>query len=352
MNLVKPSMKIAFQKPGLRALAFLIVIVLQACTTEQPHQVLSGRIMGTTWSVQIAGTVQTQEQQQALARIEQLLSEVDQSMSTYKPDSELNRINAAGAGSYQLSAPLFAVIDLAKDIYLRSDGAFDVTVGPLVTLWGFGSDPAPEPATVPEPAAIQAVLKNTGMGSVQLDKKERRVTLAEPVTLDLSAIAKGYAVDKVALSLIKSGLRNFLVEVGGELRASGVNKKGNHWVIGIETPVEDRRQAYTGVMLKQKAIATSGDYRNFFEVQGKRYSHTLDPRSGYPVEHKVASVTVLADSAAAADGWATALNVLGLDAGLQLAEREGLAAFFIVREGESFVSRESSAYTAYNNTVP
>lgn len=350
MSLVKPRARELPEKPEPFVLAFFILLVLQACSTERPNQVYSGQIMGTTWSVQVAQVLETTEQQQAVTRVEQLLAEVDHSMSTYKPESELNRINAAGRGSYRLSAPLFAVLRLAKDINERSAGAFDVTVGPLVALWGFTSDVAP--STVPAQSAIRALLDNTGMQHVQLHAKERLLTLAEPVELDLSAIAKGYAVDKVALSLIKSGLRNFLVEVGGELRAAGVNKNGNHWVIGIETPVEDRRQAYSGVMLKQKSIATSGDYRNFFEVDGKRYSHTLDPRTGYPVAHSLASVTVVADSTAAADAWATALNVLGPNEGLQLAEREGLAAFFIVREGDTFVSRESSAYTAYTDTLP
>lgn len=350
MNLAKLMPRAVFRKPGHCALAFLLLMTLQSCTGEQPYQVYSGRIMGTTWSVQVAEVLKTAEQQQAVDKIALLLSDVDQSMSTYKPESELNRINAAGPGSYRLSAPLFEVLKLAKDISQRSGGAFDITVGPLVSLWGFGNSAAP--AAIPEQAAIDSLLATTGMDGMELDAKERQLLVKQTVQLDLSAIAKGYAVDRVALGLIKVGLRNFLVEVGGELRASGVNKHGNHWVIGIETPVESRRQAYSGVMLKQKSIATSGDYRNFFEVDGVRYSHTLDPRSGYPVAHTLASVSVVADSAAAADAWATALNVLGPEQGLDLAEQQGLAAFFIVRDGESFVARESSAYTAYTKDLP
>ncbi|MFK7730047.1 MAG: FAD:protein FMN transferase [Pseudomonadales bacterium] len=349
MNLASQVLKAVFEKPEHCVLAFLILIALQACGNEQPYQVFSGRIMGTTWSVQLAEAIKTTEQQQAVDKIAQLLADVDQSMSTYKQDSELSRINAAGLGSYPLSAPLFSVLQLAKNINQRSDGAFDVTIGPLVNLWGFGSGAAP--AAVPEQSRIDALLANTGMQGLELDATARHLLVKQSVQMDLSAIAKGYAVDRVALGLIKAGLRNFLVEVGGELRASGVNKNGNHWVIGIETPVQSRRQAYSGVMLKHKSIATSGDYRNFFEVEGKRYSHTLDPRSGYPVAHTLASVSVIADSAAAADAWATALNVLGPEQGMKRAEQEQLAAFFIVRDGESFVARESSAYKAYTEDL-
>ncbi|MEM8499065.1 MAG: FAD:protein FMN transferase [Pseudomonadota bacterium] len=306
--------------------------------------------MGTTWSVQVAEALETSEQQQAVSKIAHLLSDIDQSMSTYKSDSELNRINAAGPGRYRLSAPLFAVLQIAKDISQSSGGAFDVTVGPLVALWGFGNSDSP--AKVPEQTKIDSLLERTGMDRIELDAKERELLVHHAVQLDLSAIAKGYAVDRVALALIKVGVRNFLVEVGGELRASGVNKNGNHWVIGIETPVQSRRQAYSGVMLKHKSIATSGDYRNYFDVEGTRYSHTLDPRSGYPVAHTLASVSVIADSAAEADAWATALNVLGPEQGLMLAEQQELAAFFIIRDGESFVASESTAYSEYTEGLP
>ncbi len=349
MNLVSAQRTANLEKPERCVLAFLLLLLIQSCSSGQPNQVFNGQVMGTTWSVQVAEALETPEQQQAVGKIAQLLADVDQSMSTYKTDSELSRINAAGPGRYRLSAPLFAVLQLAQTVNQGSDGAFDVTVGPLVTEWGFGNSDSP--ANVPEQARIDALLENTGMDRIELDAKERELLVKQAVELDLSAIAKGYAVDRVALALIKVGLRNFLVEVGGELRANGVNKNGNHWVIGIETPVQSRRQAYSGVMLKHKSIATSGDYRNFFEVEGKRYSHTLDPRSGYPIAHTLASVSVIASSAAEADAWATALNVLGLEQGLSVANQQGLAAFFIVRDGESFVARESVAYTAYTEQL-
>lgn len=350
MNLARQLQAAIFQKPEHCVLAFLLLMALQSCSNEQPYHVFSGDIMGTTWSVQVAEALTTTDQQQAVDSIARLLADVDRSMSTYKPDSELSHINSAGPGKYRLSAPLYAVLQLAKEINQSSEGAFDVTVGPLVALWGFGNSGSP--AAVPEQHAIDSLLENTGMDRIELNGKERELLVTQTVQMDLSAIAKGYAVDRVALALIKVGLRNFLVEVGGELRASGVNKNGNHWVIGIETPVQSRRQAYSGVMLKHKSIATSGDYRNFFEVAGKRYSHTLDPRTGYPVAHTLASVSVIADSAAEADAWATALNVLGPEQGLELAEQQGLAAFFINRDGESFETSESAAYTAYTKGLP
>ncbi len=343
-------------KPGL-ALAFLLLItVLGSCSTEGPYHLYRGDIMGTTYSVQVAEHLVNPEQLQLEQSVLEILSAVDASMSTYKPDSELSRLNRLPPGEWmQISAELVEVLSLSQKINRQSQGAFDITVGPLVALWGFGPQQQKEyrREELPADSAIQQLHKQLGMDGLELDKAENLARRVRDVQLDLSAIAKGYAVDQLARHLFKLGLRNYLVEVGGELRASGKNARGRPWTVGIEKPELQRGIAFAAVQLRNKAIATSGDYRNFLTIDGKRYSHTIDPRTAWPVNHALASVSVLHDSAAAADAWATALNVLGPEQGFALAEKLGLLVFMIVRDDENtYLTRESAAFSAYNqNTV-
>jgi len=210
-----------------------------------------------------------------------------------------------------------------------------VTVAPLVNLWGFGPDP--ERKVIPDQRTIQQVLRTTGYQKIEIDHASQRLRKLHPdISIDLSAIAKGYAVDQVALSLVKLGLKEYLVEVGGELRAKGHNRDDVAWRVGIEVPTPQLRQVYQAIQLVDQAVATSGDYRNYFEIDGKRFAHTINPLTGRPVEHGLASVTVIADSAMQADGWATALMVLGLEQGRMIAEQHSLPVLFISRSGNSF----------------
>jgi len=294
-----------------------------------------GPTMGTSWSVTIARDDLSIEQRGELQNaFEAELAGVDERMSTYRPDSELSLFNAAEADvAFPVSADTLEVFRIAREISERSDGAFDVTVDPLVAAWGFGAtDRIP---SAPPEAELASLRERVGFRFVEIDVagSTLRKTRAG-VRCDLSAIAKGYAVDRVATVLEDGGFRDFLVEVGGEVRARGRRLDGAAWRVAIERPESDRRVIFEIVGLREEALATSGDYRNFYEVGGRRVSHTIDPRTGRPVEHLLASVSVLHREAARADAWATALTVLGPEKGFARAESEGLGAFFIVRSAD------------------
>jgi thiamine biosynthesis lipoprotein len=239
------------------------------------------------------------------------------------------------------------VLKVAEFVSLRSDGAFDITVGPLVEAWGFGSRGAEEQA--PSERSLQALLSDVGYRLLVLDAAEKKLRKTRPaVEVDLSAIAKGYGVDRIAEALDGLGHHEYLVELGGELRARGQRLDGNPWRVAIEKPSEDLRRIHQVLELKNRAMATSGDYRNYYELDGRRISHTLDPRSGRPLDHSLASVSVLHERAVLADAWATALNVLGENAGYTLAIEEGLAAYFITRSAPGkFESRSTPSFAAH-----
>ncbi|NVB41582.1 FAD:protein FMN transferase [Pseudenhygromyxa sp. WMMC2535] len=307
--------------------------------------------MGTSYSVVLAGEgLEAEPIAAALEAVDAELAAVNAEMSTYLEDSALSRFNAAGAGEpFAASAHLIAVVAAAKDISERSSGAFDVTVGPLVDAWGFGPDPRQRrELEADEIAALRARVGDEKL-RVDVDAGVLEKSVAG-LRVDLSAIAKGHGCDRVAAVLDGLGFERYMVEVGGEVRARGLNPEGEPWRIGIERPTADAegaRAVQAILPLRDACAATSGDYRNYWEVDGVRYSHTVDPRTGRPIEHSLASVTVVhPDSAALADGWATALNVLGPDEGLALAKSEGLAAYFLVREAEGFSVRQTSAFEA------
>ncbi|MBB5210554.1 FAD:protein FMN transferase [Microbulbifer hydrolyticus] len=321
----------------------LAVFALSACTAENHTWKLSGPTMGTAYHITVVDVPAAVHKAELQSAIDAELAAVNQEMSTYIPDSELMRFNRAPVGEVvEVSPHLAEVVARALEIHRHSDGAFDVTVGPLVNLWGFG--PNPEPETIPgdeEIAALQSVV-----GSDALNLQGTRLSKARAVAIDLSAIAKGHGVDRVADLLEDKGIGNYLVEVGGELRTAGVNPKGKPWRIGIERPSAGQ-VVQKPIEVIGKAVATSGDYRNYYERDGKRYAHTIDPRTGRPVEHKLASVTVIADSCAEADGYATALNVIGAEAALKLAEERQLAVFLLVKTDSGFEERASSAFQPY-----
>ncbi|WP_323844077.1 FAD:protein FMN transferase [Microbulbifer magnicolonia] len=302
--------------------------------------------MGTSYHITVVDVPAAVQRAELQQQIDAELRQVNREMSTYIEDSELMRFNRGPVGqAVPVSAPLAEVVALSLDIFRRSDGAFDVTVGPLVNLWGFG--PQPEPEQIPDDATIASLLQQVGSDALVVQRAPDRITRSRPVEIDLSAIAKGHGVDRVALLLEQQGIRNYLVEIGGELRTLGVNPKGRHWRIGIESPDPAGRVVQKPISVSGKSVATSGDYRNYYERNGVRYAHTIDPRIGRPLQHRLASVTVIADSCAEADGLATALNVLGADAGLELAEREQLAVFMLVKTDAGFEERYSSAFAPY-----
>lgn len=303
-----------------------------------------GGSMGTTWSVKLAvDVIDAAARAEVQQSIEAALRGVDEAMSTWREDSELSRFNAhASTEAFKASREVLEVFRIAREVSALSDGAFDVTIGPIVAAWGFGATdriPGPPPAD-----ELDRLRERVGWRGVEVQEGALRKARADLVC-DLSAIAKGYAVDRVAEALEKLGYRDHLVEVGGEVRARGARLQGGAWRVAIERPVAGARDLFDVVLLDDLALATSGDYRNFYESGGQRYSHTIDPRTARPIEHALASVSVLHREAVYADALATALNVLGPDAGYSLAEREGLAALFIVRgEDGEFSARATPAF--------
>lgn len=278
--------------------------------------------------------------------IDKALDLVDRLMSTYRNDSEVSAINDAAIGSaIALSAQTYDVLFAAQEISRLTNGFFDITVGPLVDLWGFGSSYKPE--EVPSSFDIISAKNRVDWNAVQL--QTNKVVKKNDVRIDLSAIAKGYAVDQVAQSLRQLNVVNYLVEVGGEISVLGRNKQKNPWLLGIELPATDGRKAYTTVSLESESLATSGDYRNFYEQDGVRYSHAIDPGTGYPVTHRLASVSVITDSCMESDALATALIVMGEDVGYQFALKENINAYFIYRENNQFKTIYTPGFEHYLN---
>ncbi len=292
---------------------------------------LHGRTMGTEWSVRFVAAPDIHPGPVRRA-IEDSLAEVVADASGWDPTSELCRYNRARAGTLQtLSAGLFHILDHALALARDTGGAIDPTVGPLVDLWGFGP-PGPR-ATPPDEAAIATAHARIGWQRLRLDRERRALLQPGGVALDLSGIAKGWAVDLVSQRLSTDGVRSHLVEVGGELRGEGVKPDGQPWWVTLE-PTPGRVGPETLLALHGLSVATSGDYRRFFEAGGRRFAHTIDPRTGRPCADPPAAVTVLHRSCMAADALATALTVLGPDAGLDHARRHGVAALFVLPQGE------------------
>ncbi len=317
---------------------------------EVPHFSFSGPTMGTRYHITVLQQGDSATNQQELQQaIDQQLQLINQQMSTYIDDSELMRLNRAAVGEWvPVSANLFEVLMLSLELGWLSNGAFDITVGPLVKLWGFGPGTLEMPDAVPSESSIQSELQSLGFQNIEFDLENNQIRKKQAVSIDLSAIAKGYAADKVAELLNYAGYRDFMVEIGGELHLQGHSPRGLPWRIAIEEPVEGRLgEVHQALVLTDVGMATSGDYRNYFEQEGIRYSHTIDPATGYPIKHKLASVTVVAESAAYADGLATALNVLGPEKGLKLAESQGLAVYMMVKTEQGFESRYSNAFKVY-----
>ena len=333
-----------FNAATLILLALLASIVLPGCSPRVAE--LGGQTMGTTWSVKVVDSPASLADLQR--ELEAALVEVNARMSTYDPDSELMQFNNAAVGEpFPVSETTLAVVRISDGVSISTAGAFDVTVGPLVNLWGFG--PRKRPERVPSQVEIENALGRIGYSHLQIVGK--MLVRHAPLFVDLSAVAKGYAVDVLADVLRDNGVERFLVEIGGELRGQGLAEAGRPWRVAIEAPIVHAREVYRVVELRGMGLATSGDYRNYFEVDGQRFSHMIDPRTGRPIKHNVASVSVLHPSVAHADAWATALNVLGVDAGMAVAEREGLLALFILRDDGAFVTRASPAFDAYVRNI-
>jgi len=297
--------------------------------------------MGTTYHVKVVAP-ESLDKAALNARIKAVLDRIESRMSTYRNDSELSLFNQSPVGgTFAVSAETASVVALGLEVSQQSGGAFDMTVGPLVNLWGFGPDQSI--TKTPEPDVIAERLQKVGYQAISVRSNPSALQKLAPRYLDLSAIAKGYAVDQLA-ELLMPEFSGFMVEVGGELRLHGRKPGAEAWRIAVESPDATTREIQRVIEVGDNAIATSGDYRNYFEQDGVRYSHTIDPATGRPINHRLASVTVVDPSCARADALATALMVLGDEKGLSLAEHLGVQAFFIVKSDNGFIERQTSGF--------
>lgn len=334
-------------KKFLLSVGLLIGSLLTLTGCEQaPAQVhLTGSTMGTYYSVKYIAEGDLPNQTAVQSEIDARLELVNDQMSTYRKDSELSRFNQlTDSRPFTVSKDTAKVVKEAIRLNQLSGGALDVTVGPLVNLWGFG--PEGRPDRVPTDAQIAERRALTGIEFLAVDGNNL-IKTNPGLYVDLSSIAKGFGVDVVAEYLASLGIDNYLVEIGGELQLKGVNGEGHPWRIAIEKPSNEQQTVQEIIAPGDMAIATSGDYRNYFEENGGRYSHTIDPTTAKPINHRLVSVTVLDKSCMTADGLSTAFMVMGPDKALTLANQENIPAFFIVKTDNGFQEVASDAFKQY-----
>lgn len=323
----------------------VFTLTLAGCGPAPPV-VVGGETMGTTWSARLAALPDSLDEAQVRERLASRLTAINAAMSNYDPAAELARLNAARSTDWlPVSAELLAVLAAAQDLSRETDGAFDVTIGSLIEAWGFG--PRGPRSGLPAAGEITAALAGGGWRKLELRSEPPALRKADPaLEIDLSAIVPGYAADRLAQELDALGVPAYLVDVGGEIRARGTRADGTPWRVAVERPAVGRTGLEWIVDLQDQAIATSGDYRNFIEQDGQRYPHIIDPRTGRPVQHGLASVTVIADTAMEADALATTLLVLGPEAGAAFAEARALPAAFIRRTPDGFRASANARFAA------
>lgn len=330
--------------------SLLSVFLLLASGCSEPNTQslqLIGPTMGSTWSVQVpfapagipAGDIELS--------IVSILDDINQKMSTWSKDSELSLINAARSSDWIAVSPeLYEVLDASDRISRETNGAFDITVGPLVNLWGFGPDKKTD--QIPSDDLIKAAKQHTGHDLIELRPSPPAIRKLDPaVYLDLSGIAAGYAADRIAARLEDLAITDYMVDITGEIRARGLNARHESWRVGIEKPLADQRSVQHIVKLDNTGLTTAGDYRNFFVYEGRRYSHTIDPATGRPVAHDLTLVTVIHPSAMTADALDTAFMVMGPERALAWANRHNIAALFILNRDNVLTERYSETFTSY-----
>ena len=332
---------------GLRAL-FAICLSLQLWGCSQPPELhrLSGETMGTTWVLKLESPPPGVSLAGIHSDVQALLDLINRQMSTYQPDSDISRFNTSAQGTVLHLTPDFRRV-LASALHWaeESGGAYDPTVGPLVNLWGFGPDLRHDKS--PSASAIEAAMARVGWQNLGFDESASVIQQSGNTRLDVSSLAKGFAVDRIAEHLEFLGVESYMIDIGGDLRVGAQKPDGQGWHIAIERPVSGTREINSVVVVQRLAVATSGDYRNFFRDDGRAYSHIIDPRTGYPVAHGLASVTVLHKSCMEADALATLLTVLGPKEGLVFAQARGLAVLLIERREDGFVEHKTTAFRAY-----
>ena len=327
-------------KLGLCLTAFIGILVGCDFKTEMK---LSGRTMGTTWHITVMADFWTRQSTIRNA-IETELAAVNQSMSVHIPDSEISRFNSLNVLNqpFEISERFQEVLRVSRMVFDLTDGAWDGTIFPLIKLWGFNTG---NPRRIPDSSEIQALLKDVGFRHILFSDNRHIQKARIPLNLDLSSIAKGYGVDRVSAVLKSNNINRFLVEIGGEVYAAGEKKNGQFWRVGINMPKKHAplKQVYAVVEMRDRAMATSGDYRNYIEVDGRQYSHIFDPRTGYPISNGVISVSVLAETCTLADGLATGLMVMGPEEGMKrISHMKGVECLMVVQNSDGSLTRIAS----------
>ena len=333
-NMTFAQLQSSVVTPLVAALSVWGCVWLTACDREQPTNKLrefemGGRTMGTSFQIRLLGPPELDLISMEKSVLEQL-ARLNKIFSTYDPTSELSELNKMlTTEKIPISRELADTLAIAKGISAASNGGLDITLGPVVELWGFGATEAKPFFAIEE--QLPLLMPYVGEDLYLIDQKNRTVSKNKPeVSFDLSALAKGYTVDVVYEWLKAQGIQNLLVEIGGEIKAGGHKLNGGSWSAGLEVPLADKRQVGWMVALNNVAVASSGDYRHFFEHEGVRYSHLLDPRTGRPLTYKNMNVSVVHREAIMADAWATALSVLGPETGLPIAEKHNIAVQYAI----------------------
>lgn len=339
---------------GSRFLGLLLLLnslLFAGCSSFEPPVALEGTAFGgSAWHIKLARLPAGQSAAAVTATIQAQLDGLNRIFSVYQPDSEIMRLNAAPVGVWRpVSADMMAVLTTAQRLSAETDGAFDITVGPLIELWGFGAQAETE--RVPSEAAIAAAKAQVGWRQLEVDPAGHRVRRLQPVRLDASSMVDGYAVDRLAAWLEQRGVKDYLVEVSGELKARGHKPGGKPWVLAIET-ADGLRGVERTLRVEGRGVSTSGDYHNYYERDGRRYSHFLDPVTGRPVTHALASVTVIDDSTLYADGLSTAFMVMGPARAWAMAAERKQPVFLIEHAGQGFRDRYNEPFAAFLETSP
>ena len=336
-------------------IVFLIFILFFGCKQKELPRfsqiTVSGETMGTGYSVKVVipDSLEEMKIKKTVSKgIDSVLQSVDRLMSTYKENSEISRFNNfSDTNWFPISKEFAKVVEAALKIGKETEGALDITVEPLVNLWGFG--PKEKRTTIPDSQEVKMLLNITGIDKIKINDNPVAIGKSIPETeIDLSSIAKGYGVDKTSEYLLGNGFDNFMVEVGGEVRTSGKNKLAQDWKIGISDPIDQTKLAKI-IRVSGNALATSGDYYNFFEYNGRIYSHTINPTTGFPVTHSLVSVSVIHNSCMYADGYATAIDVLGPEKGLKFAKKMKLPVYLISKNNDSLVYSYTEQFVKYLN---
>lgn len=330
----------------------LTAFLLASCSRAPQELVLSGPAMGTTYTVKLAGAPEGVDRRKLRAAVNDVLARVDRGMSGYRADSEIARFNASPSTEwFDVSADVAAVVQIAIEVSELSAGAFDVTVAPLVNAWGFGSQGEPE--SLPDEAELGQIRERIGYRNLHVRSEPPALRKNLPgLSVDLNGIAPGFAADLLAERLLAMGVESYLIDLGGEVRVRGRNGKGELWRVAVERPVDAEPAPYAILQLDAMAVSTSGEYRHNYVRNGRRYSHTIDPRTARPVQHDLASVVVVGPDGAHSDAWSTAFNVLGTQAGHALASRYAMPVMFIEWRDGRLQSRMTPEFEKYLEVRP